>query len=169
MSNSAADGKAGQHAELHISVNTGRKMRRLVFITKHAVELEQTISQELEALVGREAADSGVRADGFEYAAGGAFSSVGAEEYLTIDGVVAPFDVALFGPTSAAQSGCPAIGGSDPEHHSADLSGTAFVFRRRSAHDYSMVRSHPRAPVHLPSQPLQRQHSKGNIRFWGSG
>eukprot|EP01051_Picozoa_sp_SAG22_P016194 SAG22_NODE_2242_length_2801_cov_5.757957_1_plen_438_part_00 len=69
---------------------------------------------------------------------------IGAGEFLKVDGVSAPFEVAAFGPAAAAlpSPGCPAVGAGDglaaePGHaggyEAAAVAGSVFVFRRRAA------------------------------------
>ena len=60
------------------------------------------------------------------------FSSAADGEWLTIDGVSAPFDVAKFGATAATCDG-PAVGGEDTGINQSDISGAVFVFRRQTA------------------------------------
>ena len=60
------------------------------------------------------------------------FSSTADGEWLTIDGVSAPFDVAKFGAAAATCEG-PAVGGEDTAIEQSDIAGAVFVFRRQSA------------------------------------
>ena len=71
------------------------------------------------------------------------FSSAADGEWLTIDGVSAPFDVARFGAAAATCDG-PAVGGEDAAIDQSDIAGAVFVFRWQSAEASGSSRPGPR-------------------------
>ena len=90
--------------------------------------MRELIRDKLEDLIGEVDSSNPAGQDALE----GVFSSTADGEWLTIDGVSAPFDVAKFGATAATCDG-PAVGGEDTTIDQSDISGAVFVFRRQTA------------------------------------
>ena len=119
--------------ELRLEVNSGTKLRRLVFSTEYADELDTLIQQRLASLL------ASMSVGGMQDQAM-PFSTVGPDEYLKVDGVSVPFEVASFGPRRFKLHSCRAIGaGTTGAFDETEVAGCALALRRQGKYDFSFV------------------------------
>lgn len=120
-------------SELHVTVNAGKKIKRIAFGTDYSDELNDLIQSRLAGLL------KSMKKDGVQDQAR-PFSSLRADEYMKVDGMSVPFEVASFGAKQFAHSGCTAVGGgTSGVFDAAAVKGSALVIRRRGKYDFSFV------------------------------
>ncbi len=119
--------------ELQLEVNTGKKLRRLIFATDYADELNTLIEQRLASLLASMSLD-GVTEQALP------FSTMGPDEYLKVDGVSVPFEVATFGPRRFKLDSCRVIGaGTNGAFEETEVAGCTLALRRQGKYDFSFV------------------------------
>jgi RNA recognition motif-containing protein len=119
--------------ELHVEVNAGKKHKRMVFGTEYAEELNGLIQDRLTDLL------SAMKRDGVQDQAR-PFSTTRQDEWLQIDGVGVPFEVASFGAQKSALDSCRVIGaGATGVFDETAMAGCGLAMRRQGKYDFSFV------------------------------